>query len=115
MARRGEGKEARRPALGPGVDTVEDQRVEVEVCIQGGAEALDEGDGAALAARDAPLMSRAPAGLGEERAEEGVEDLAAEPGVVGAAVAKRVRKREDPRAGRRLGEDAAHEVRRRVG
>jgi len=47
-ARRGQGKEARRP-LGPGVDPVEDERVEVQVRIQGGAEALDESDGAALA------------------------------------------------------------------
>ena len=68
-ARRGQGKEARRPPLGAGVDTVEGQRVEVEVRIQGGAEALDEGDGAALATRKAPPMSRAPAELGEERAE----------------------------------------------
>jgi len=114
-ARRGQGNEARRLPLGPGVDTVEDQRVEVEVCIQSGAEALDEGDGAALAARNAPLMSRVPAELGEERAEEDAEHFAREPRVVGAAVAERVGKREDPLANRHVGQDAVHEVRRRVG
>jgi hypothetical protein len=67
-ARRGQGQEARRLCPGPRVDPVEDQRVEVQVRIQGGAEALDEGHGAALAAADAPAPSRAPAELGEERA-----------------------------------------------
>jgi len=47
-----------------------------------GAEALDEGDGAAQAPRNAPLMSRAPTELGEERAEEGAEYCAREPRVV---------------------------------
>jgi hypothetical protein len=89
--------------------------MEVEIRIEGGPEALDEGDGAALAARETPVTPRAPAELGEERAEEGAEHLAREPRVVEAAVAKRVREREDPLSDRHLGEDAVHEVRRRIG
>ena len=78
--------------------------MEVEVRVQGGAEALDEGDGAALAARDAPPMSRAPAELGEERAEEGAKHLAREPRVVEAAVAERIGERKDPLAHRLIGQ-----------
>jgi len=115
MARRRQGQETRRLPLGAGVDPVEDERVEVEVRVQGGAEALDEGDRAALAARSAPLLARAPAKLGEECAEEGAEHGAREPRVVGAAIAKRIGKRQDPLADRHLGEDAVDEVRRGVG
>lgn len=78
--------------------------MEVEVLIEGGAEALDEGDGAALVARDAPPMSRAPAELGEERAEEGAKHLAREPRVVEAAVAERIGERKDPLAHRLIGQ-----------
>jgi hypothetical protein len=59
--------------------------------------------------------SRAPAEAGEESPEEGAEHLAGEPGVVGAAVAKRVGQREDPLPDRHLGQDAVDEVRRGVG
>ena len=89
--------------------------MEVEVQVQGGAGALHERDGAARAARRGPPKSRAPAELGEERTEEGAEHGAREPRVVGAAVAERVGKRQDPLADRHLGEDAVHEVRRGVG
>jgi hypothetical protein len=78
--------------------------MDVEVLIEGGAEALDEGDGAALVARDAPPMSRAPAELGEERAEEGAKHLAREPRVVEAAVAERIGERKDPLAHRLIGQ-----------
>jgi hypothetical protein len=115
MARRWQGKEVRRPLPGPGVDAVESERVEVEVEVQGGAEALDEGDGAALAARSAPVLPRAPAELGEECADEGAQHGAREPRVVGAAIAKRIGKREHPLADRHSGEDAVHEARRGVG
>ena len=114
-ARRWEGQEARRRTVARGVDTVEGQRMEVEIRIEGGTEALNEGDGTALATRDAPRMPCAPAELGEERAEEGAKHLAREPRVVEAAVAKRIGEREDPLADRHLGEDAFHEVRRRIG
>jgi len=89
--------------------------VEVQVQVQGGAEALDERDGAARAARSGPLQSSAPAKLGEERTDEGAQHAAREARVVGAAVAERVGKREHPLADRHGGEDAVREVRRGVG
>ena len=58
---------------------------------------------ASLAA-NAPPMSRAPAELGEERAEEGAKHLAREPRVVEAAVAERIGERKDPLARRLIGQ-----------
>jgi hypothetical protein len=62
---------------------------------------------ASLAA-NAPPMSRAPAELGEERAEEGAKHLAREPRVVEAAVAvavaERIGERKDPLAHRLIGQ-----------
>ena len=69
----------------------------MEVEVQGRAEALNEGDGAALATRRVPLALCAPAKRREECTEKGAEDLTGEGSVVGAAVAERVRKR--PRGG----------------
>ena len=53
--------------------------------------------------------------LGEKRPHEGAEHLARELRVVGAPVAERVRKREHPLPDRYLGQDAVHEMGRRVG
>jgi hypothetical protein len=43
------------------MDPIEDERVEVNVEVQGVAEALHEGDGAALPTAHAPLAPRATA------------------------------------------------------
>ena len=50
-----------------------------------GREALNEGDGSALASPPAPLGFRAPAKRGEESTEKGAEDFACEARVVGAS------------------------------
>ena len=103
-----------RVAVVSGVDTIQRQGMEVDVQVQGRAEALNEGDGAALASGPVPPISRAPAELGELGAEEGAEHLAGEPRVVGASVAKRVGEREDPLADGHFGQDAVHQVCRGV-
>jgi hypothetical protein len=97
-ARRGEGKETRRVVLVAGIDAIEREGVEVEVQVQGRAEALNEGDGAALAPRRAPPDPCSPAQRSEERPEKGAQHLAGERSVVGAAVAERMGQRENPLA-----------------
>jgi hypothetical protein len=89
--------------------------VEVQVQVERRAEALNEGDGAALLGAHAPVSPNASPQLSEERAQEGAEHFARELAIVRAAVAKRVRKCEHPLADRHRGEHAVDEVRRGVG
>jgi hypothetical protein len=86
------------------------------MCIRAqlGRESLDEADRAALASSHVPLISRAPAEFGEERAKEGAQHLAGESCVVRAAVAERIGQRQDPLADGHFGQDAIHQVRRRL-
>ena len=88
--------------------------MEVQVQVQRRAEALEEGDRAALLRAHAPVPANAPPQLGEQRAQEGAEHFARELAIVGAAVAKRVRKREHPLPDRHRGEHAEDEMRRGV-
>ena len=74
--------------------------MEVEVQVQGGAKALDERDGAALAARHAQFAARAPAQGREQGAHEGAQDGRAQVSVVGQAVAQRKGQRGHPLADR---------------
>ncbi len=98
--------EAQRSALGSGVDTVEYQRVEVDVEVERIAEALHEGDGAAVPTRDRPL----PPGAAPQRAEHGLhedrEHVAHERRVVGKPVAQCEGQREHPLAHGDLGQHA---------
>jgi len=108
-----QGQEAgRRSGVpGVGVDAVESERMEMEIEIHRRAKALDEGDRAALLGSNPPVLSAAPAQLGEKGPHEGAEHLARELRVVGAAVAERVRKREHPLPDRNLGQNAVGEMR----
>jgi len=82
----------------------------VQVEVQRRAEALDEGDGAALLGAKIPLPACAPAQLGEERADEGAQNFARELRIVGAAVAERVRERQHPMPDRGLGQGAIDQL-----
>jgi hypothetical protein len=62
--------EAKRAARPRCVDAVEQQRVEVDVQVEGVAEALDEGDGAALASSHAPPPASPTPERGKDRAKE---------------------------------------------
>jgi hypothetical protein len=116
-ARWRQGEEARgcRISYGVGVGAIESQGVEVDVQVESGAEALEEGHCAALFGAEAPVPPNAPAQLGEERSQERAKDLARETGVVGAAVAQWVGEGEDPLPDRHLWENAIDEVRGGVG
>ena len=70
--------------------------MEVEVHCR--AEALEEGDGAALLGAKAGLASGAASQLGEQSAQEGAKHVARKAGVVGAAVAERVGQGQHPLA-----------------
>ncbi len=115
VVRRPQRVEAHAPFGAAGVDAIEDERVEVEVQIQRVAEALHEGDGAALAAREPPLLSRSAPERGEDRAHEDGEDQARKARVVGEAVAERKGQREHPLAHGHLGQHAVDEMGGRVG
>jgi hypothetical protein len=84
--------------------------VEVEVQVQRGTEALDEGDRATLVGSDPRPPSYAAAQLCEERAQEGSQHFAGELRVVGAAIAKGVGKGEHPLPDRYLWQDAIYQV-----
>jgi hypothetical protein len=102
-------------AVRPGrVDAVEQQRVEVDVQVEGVAEALDEGDRAALAVDDAPLLARTPLERREDRAHEDSQHGARERRVVGEAVAEREGQREHPLPHGNLGQHPLDQVRCRV-
>ena len=65
---------------------------------------------AALLGSNSPVLSAAPAQLGEKGPYEGAEHLAGELRIVGAAVAERVRKCEHPLPDRNLGQNAVGEM-----
>jgi hypothetical protein len=110
----GQGEEARALCqIGDvGVYAVECQGVEVHVQVQGRTESLDKGDRTALAASHLPLISRAPAELGEQGAKEGAQHLARESRVVRTAVAERIGQCQNPLADGHFGQDAIHQMRR---
>jgi hypothetical protein len=94
-----EAPRAVRPSL---VHAVEQQRVEVYVQVEGVAEALDEGDRAALAAGNPP-PARPPAAGGEDRSHEDSQHGTRERSIAGEAVAEAERQREHPLSDRNLG------------
>ena len=116
-ARRRQREEAERlsDTLGVPIGAVERERVEVQVQVQCRAEALEEGDGAALLGAQAPVSPHAPPQLCEERAEKRAKHLARELRVVRAAVAKWIGEREHPLPDRHHGKDAIDEMRSGVG
>jgi len=97
------------------VDAVEHERVEVNVAVQRAAEALDEGDGAALRARNLALLARAATQRREDAAHEDAEHGLHQRCVVGEPVAQREGQREHPLAHGHLGQHAIDEVRGGVG
>ena len=107
--------EAQRSFGGPRVDAVEQKRVEVDVQVQRVAEALHEGDGSAMPARDRPLLPGAAPQRREDAAHEDVEHVAHERRVVGKPVAERKGQREHPLPHRHLGQHAIDEMRSGVG
>ena len=88
--------------------------MEVQVQIERRPEALDEGDRSALLGANIPLPPHTPAKLREQGADEGAQDFAREPRVVGAAIAERIRERENPLPNGRFGQHAIDEVCRRI-
>jgi hypothetical protein len=116
VAGRGQGEEARVLCRirGVGVCAVERQGVKVHVQVQRGSKPLDEADRAALAVSQVPLISRAAAEFGKERAKEGAQHLAGEPRVVRAPVAERIGQCQDPLADGHFGQNAVHQVRRGI-
>ena len=83
----------------------------MDVQIERRAEALDESDGTALLGPGIPLLSRAPAKLGEQGSDEDAEDLAGELRVVGTAVSEWIGQRQHPLANRHLWQDSIDQVR----
>jgi len=116
--RRDVGVGRRRQAVedGPGgwgrarVDAVEDERVEVNVGVQGAAEPLNRGDPSA-AGVDQPLPGRTPPQPGEDGAQENAQHRARQLRVEGKLVAHRHRHGEDPLADGHVRQDAIDEVR----
>lgn len=111
---RREGVEAKSAVRPWRVDAVKEQRVEVDVQVEGVTEALHDGDRAALTACHAPLLARPTPQRSDNRAHEDAQDGAREWGVVGEAVAEREGKREHPLPHRDLGHDPVHQVRGRI-
>ena len=99
----------------PGVDAIEHERMEVGGQVQGGPEALDERDRAALTLADAEERSCATPLIRVDGAHEGAKDLTRESCVPGAAIAERIGQREDPLSDGNLGQDPVDEVGRSVG
>ncbi|CAN5822684.1 hypothetical protein BH23GEM6_BH23GEM6_26630 [soil metagenome] len=108
------GREVRRPVEGDGAvvalgeDAVEDDEVEVEVGIEGGAEAVQEGDGAELG-----VAGSGRAGAQERGADAAKQDaahIAGEARVVGQDGADPLRQREHPLADGQRRQDMVGEV-----
>jgi len=97
------------------VDTVENERMEVDVQVQRIAEALHEGDGAALHRAPVPGEARPPPQRGEDGAHEEAEHRTRERAVEGQAVAQSEGQREHPLPYGDLGQHAVHQLRRGVG
>ena len=94
------------------VHTVEHERVEVQIQVQGVPEALHEADRPALEPPLAPADpgARAAAKSGEHRAQKHAEHVARELAVVGQPVAQLERKRQHPLAHRDLGQHLVDQV-----
>ncbi len=88
-----EGPGVRRRAR---VDPVEHERVEVGRQIECRAEALDEGDRSTRALPNAELLPSATTLIGEDRAQEGAENLGGKSRVPRTAIAERIGKSENP-------------------
>lgn len=88
IRRRREGVEAQGALWSAGADAIEDQRVEVDVEVQRIAEALHEGDGAALRADEAPVVPGPAAQGGKHGADEDPKHVLHQGRVVGEPVAK---------------------------
>jgi len=84
--------------------------VKVQIQVHRGAEALDEGDGTTLLDRTTRMTSKAPAKLCEQGSDEGAEDATGESWIVRTAIAKWVRKSQNPLADRDLGQHTLDEV-----
>jgi hypothetical protein len=98
----------RTPAVGLGEDAVEDDDVEVEVGVEGGAEAVEEGDGADLgvgAERRAGAAQR-----GADGAEQDAQHVAGQARVVGQEGADPLRQGEHPLAERQRRQDVVGQV-----
>ena len=106
--------EAQGPARPRRVDTVEHERVEVDVQVEGIPETLHERDRSALSTRDAPMFPRTAPERSEDRMHEDCEDGARELGVIGQAIAESEGEREHPLADGDHREDAIDQVRRRI-
>jgi hypothetical protein len=86
-----------RPGPGiPVVDPVQGEGVEVDVQIQGVAEALNESHRAAPGRLDVTPLAGAAPERSEEGADEEAQDRLGEPGVEGEAVPQVERERENP-------------------
>ena len=96
------------------VDAIEHERMKMHVEIQGIAEALHEGDGAALRVAAASAQPRPPSQRAEHGAHEEAEHRTRERAVVGQAVAQREGQREHPLPNRRRRKDVIDQMRRRV-
>ena len=93
-----------------GVDSVEDERMEMDVNVEGTAESLHEGHGPALPVADAALTAGSPAQRREDRAHEDLKDVPHQCRVIGQAVAQVDGKREDPLAHWDIREDPIDEM-----
>ena len=89
-------------------EAVEDDEVEVEVGIEGGAEAVQEGDGAQLGVR--PGAGAGAAERGADGAEQDAEHGAGERGVAGQEGAQALRHGEHPLADGHWGQDVVGQV-----
>ena len=89
--------------------------MEVRVEIQGVAEALNEGDGAAAGPAIRGGNARPAADRGEHGAHEDLRDVSDQGRVVGKAIAKGKRHRQHPLADRHFGKDSIHQMRGSIG
>ena len=94
-----------------GVDTIQRERVEVNIQVERRAEALDESNRAALLGPDSPLPLHPPSKLREQGSEEGAKHGARELRVVGTAVTEGIGQRKHPLPNRDLGQDSIDQVR----
>jgi hypothetical protein len=112
---RREGMEAKSPVRPRRVDAVDQQWVEVDVQVEGVAEALHEGDRTALAADYPPLLERPPSQRGEDRPNEDAQYRTRERRVVSEPVAEREGQREHPLPDGGLWQHTVHQVSGRIG
>jgi hypothetical protein len=103
--------EGRGPCvLWVGIYAIEYQRVDMQVQIDGPAEALQRAHGTTLAVRHAKVLFCPPAQRAEDGSEEDAEDLATQLTIVRDAIPKRDWKAQDPLADGDFGKNAIDEV-----